>query len=295
MLLSFPESKITALALADSLNLRYREIELHTFPDGESKLTLPEELSDWIFIYRSTHHPHAKLVELLLASQGLKRRGDVDRVSLIAPYLSYMRQDMAFRDGEVVSQRIIAEFLASLFDDVITVDPHLHRINSLTEVMPTCNAIVVSAAELFAEYLIEQRLSPILMGPDAESQQWVKVIARTAKLEYEVAQKVRSGDRAVSIELPDMDYRGQFVMLADDVASTGFTLAEATRMLKGRGVDRIGVLVTHPLFVGNALQDLYQAGVDWVGSSDSIPHESNIVSVNGPIAGAIQGLLADQA
>ena len=49
----------------------------------------------------------------------------------MAPYLAYMRQDIAFVPGEAVSQRIVEHFLASLFDAVITVGPHLHRITTL--------------------------------------------------------------------------------------------------------------------------------------------------------------------
>src|SRR3990167_9293387 len=75
------------------------------------------------------------------------------RIVLVSPYLAYMRQDMAFTPGEAVSQRHIAALLASQFDGVITVDPHLHRIHALDEVMPGCPNRALTAAPLLGEWV----------------------------------------------------------------------------------------------------------------------------------------------
>jgi hypothetical protein len=70
----------------------------------------------------------------------------VRHLTLVAPYLAYMRQDIAFHPGEAVSQRIVGPFLASLFDAVVTVDPHLHRVATLQEARPCPQARPCSAA-----------------------------------------------------------------------------------------------------------------------------------------------------
>ena len=67
-----------------------------------------------------------KLVALLLAVEALRRNG-AKRLVLVAPYLCYMRQDIAFQPGEAISQKAIGGLLAGLVDRVITVDAHLHR------------------------------------------------------------------------------------------------------------------------------------------------------------------------
>ncbi len=276
MILGFPDSRRQAMAVADVLSARYGEVGVHRFPDGESKLTLPEIKDEHIVVFRSLSNPNDKLVELLLVSRTLRNQG-VRRLSLVAPYLCYMRQDFAFRPGEIVSQKVIGKFLAELFEDVVTVDPHLHRISRLEEAVPAKNPIALSAAPLFARYLEDRPDKPLLIGPDTESEQWVSAIADACGFPFAVAFKQRLGDRAVSIKTPDVHLRGQSVVLIDDVVSTGTTMIDAVAKLRVQGVKRIDVLVTHPLFVEDAVAKLRRSGVSEIGSSDSIPHATNVV------------------
>ena len=291
LLLGFPESRDAARRVADRAGLPYADIGVHRFPDGESKLTLPPVTTAQMILYRSLDWPHDKLVELLLASRALRARG-VERLSLVAPYLCYMRQDMAFAPGEIVSQPIVGGWLADLFDDLITVDPHLHRISRLSEAVPARNAIALSAAPAFVDYLQRQDGSKrVLLGPDSESAQWVGGIAQAAGLPWAVASKQRRGDRSVVVTLPDdIEFAGQTVILLDDMASTGRTLAAAAEQCRLRGASDIRVLVTHALFVNDSLAHLRQSPISHIGSSDSIPHSTNVVSLAGLLAGALKNL-----
>jgi len=127
MLLGFADYRPQAESLANALGLPYREVEVHRFPDTECKLRLPSGLPERVVICRSLDRPDTKLVELLLTSATARELG-ARELTLVAPYLCYMRQDTAFQPGEAISQRIIGRFLAELFDSLITVDPHLHRV-----------------------------------------------------------------------------------------------------------------------------------------------------------------------
>ena len=152
LVLGFPESYEQARELAELAGISYADIEIHKFPDGESKVTLPAHLiktCKHIIIYRSLDHPNEKLIELLLAAEGIKRIGGI-KLTLIAPYLSYMRQDKAFNPGEVISQKVIGKFLAERFDAVITVDSHLHRIDKLSQAIPAKLALNLTATEPMA-------------------------------------------------------------------------------------------------------------------------------------------------
>jgi ribose-phosphate pyrophosphokinase len=284
--LGFPDYGIQAHALAVALNAPYEIIDLHHFPDGESRLRLPRQLPDHVIICRSLDRGNDKLVELLLAAKCARTLG-ANYLTLVAPYLCYMRQDKAFQPGEAVSQRIIGRFLAGLFDALITVDPHLHRIRSLAEAVPVKPAIALSAAPAMGEFLAAQPGRPLLVGPDQESEQWVQAVAAPAELRYVVAQKTRHGDRNVEIQMPEYDYAGLDVVLVDDVASTGYTLAAATHALRKAGARRIDVLVTHAIFAGNALDILKTAGVRDIWSSDSVTHPSNAFVLAPILSGAV--------
>src|SRR5690606_35047405 len=110
LLLAFPEDEAIARRAADAAGLGCALIARHRFPDGEIKLTLPARLPPQVVIWRGLEYPNERLTEVLLAA-GAARHLGAQRLTLVAPYLAYMRQDIAFRPGEAVSQRIVGPFL----------------------------------------------------------------------------------------------------------------------------------------------------------------------------------------
>ncbi|MBV2134821.1 ribose-phosphate diphosphokinase [Pseudomonas sp. MAP12] len=293
LLLYFADEQAAAERLAAAAGLRAAAIERHRFPDDELRLRLPlaagDSLPAELVLYRSLDRPNEKLVELLLVA-GEARRLGATRLLLVAPYLAYMRQDIAFHPGEVVSQQVVGRFLAELFDGVITVDPHLHRIARLDEAIPHGDALSLSGAPLLAELIAGRLENPLLVGPDAESLQWIEAAAELHGFDYGVCSKIRHGDRQVDIALPEVAVRGRAVVLLDDVASSGHTLARAAALLLAAGAASVDVAVTHALFAADALAVICAAGVRHVWSSDCIQHASNAVSVAPLLAAALAQL-----
>lgn len=289
MVLGFNDYEAQSYKLAEVLGIPCYIIKQHRFPDGESKLTLPEKLPERVIFCRSLDYPNEKLLELLLTAKSARKQG-AKELTLVAPYLCYMRQDKAFHPGEVVSQPIIGKFLADLFDNVITVDPHLHRIRYLNQAVPTTHAVSLSATSLMAGFLREHANNPVILGPDSESEQWVRAVARADQWEYGVCNKIRIGDRQVEITLPEIDLSGRSVVIVDDVASSGQTLAVATRQCREKDAKHVDVLVTHALFAGDAKDRLLQAGVRNIWSTDSVSHESNII----PLCGLLKDPVLNQ-
>jgi ribose-phosphate pyrophosphokinase len=290
MLLCFDDEEGIARRAANALALPLAVVRRHRFPDGELRLQLPADLPSRVVIWRGLHQPNEKLVELLLAARTARTLG-AQHLTLVTPYLAYMRQDMAFNPGEAISQRIVGGFLADLFDAVITVDPHLHRVATLEEAIPVRNAIVLSGAPLLADLIAGQRQDVLLIGPDEESLQWVAQAALRHGWAHGVCRKTRHGDRHVDIALPDLPVAGRAVVLMDDVASSGHTAAQAARGLLRAGAASVDVAVTHALFAPGAVELLREAGVGAVWSTDAIPHPSNAVSIVPTVAQALQPLL----
>jgi ribose-phosphate pyrophosphokinase len=292
MLLYFEDETARAQALALAADMPCACIERHVFPDGEIKLRLPDTLPTRVVLFRSLHNPNQKLVELLLAANTARSLG-AQYLVLVAPYLAYMRQDIAFHPGEAVSQRIIGQFLAGLFDAVITADPHLHRVATLQEAIPVtaANAIVLSGALPLAQLIAARRTNPLLVGPDEESAQWVGGAAHAHGFDYAVCRKVRHGDRDVRVDLPAMNFAGRQIVLMDDVVSTGHTVAQTTRLLLAAGAASVDVAVTHALFAGDAEAVMRNSGVSDIWSTDCITHPSNAVSMAPYLAKALQPFL----
>lgn len=291
VLLCFEDEQDSAARIAQAGHLDLAKIERHRFPDGEIKLRLPAALTEHVVILRTLNDPNEKLIELLLAAQTARDLG-ARHLTLVAPYLAYMRQDVAFQPGEAISQRIVGRFLADLFNAVITVDPHLHRVATLQEAVPVASAVVLSGAPLLSDLIAARRQNPLLVGPDEESAQWVAMAAARHGFDYAVCRKVRNGDRAVEVALPDVAVAGRQVVLLDDVVSTGHTVAGAAQLLLAAGAASVDVAVTHALFAGDALQVMLAAGVGEVWSTDCIAHSSNAVSMATTLAEALTQIYA---
>ncbi len=290
LILAFPDYLPQARRLATRLGLPLAEVDVHHFPDRESFIALPSPLPSHVVFCRSLNQPNDKLIELLLGA-GTARELGAQRLTLIAPYLCYMRQDFANRPGVAVSQRHIGRLLAGWFDDVITVDPHLHRISSLQQAIPLDHAISLNATAAIATFLKQQLDNALLLGPDSESRQWVATLAELTGFNFQVAEKVRLGDKQVTLTLPDADYRKHPVVIVDDMASTGRTLAKAAQLLLAKGATQIHAVVTHALFCGDAERVIRDAGVQSIWSTDSIDHATSRILLDGLLTEAVKMLL----
>lgn len=272
-----------AKRLAKLIGTPLGKIEARRFPDGESLVRVPCAAPTTI-LYGSLDHPDDKLVRLLFAAAALRDLG-ARRIVLVAPYLCYMRQDVAFHEGEAVSQRVIGHLLAERFDRVITVDPHLHRVATLSDVFPGIEADTLTAATLLAEALARDRgPAPLLIGPDAESRQWIEEVARPQNLDTIVAKKVRRGDREVDIDLPATGrVKGRRVVMVDDVISSGATLIALARLLKRAGAASVEAMATHDLAIRETVGALRSAGVTRLTVTDSIPRNEGTAIALAPL------------
>jgi phosphoribosylpyrophosphate synthetase len=164
------------------------------FQAGESLVRLPDNVAGHVILCRTLTDANQRLIELELAASTARELG-AERVTLVAPYLCYMRQDMAFHPGEAISQQIIGKLLARQVDALVTIDPHLHRTPRLRDAVPLDRAVATTATSLMAEWLVGREAEALIVGPDEEALQWVNRIASAGCFEYCVARKRRLGDR----------------------------------------------------------------------------------------------------
>jgi ribose-phosphate pyrophosphokinase len=286
--ISFDKQK-EAQDLADTLGVSLQLATIHQFPDRELKVAVPVDIPQTVVLYLSLYDPNEKLIELFLASEVLHQNG-VKNIILVAPYLCYMRQDKAFHAGEAVSQTIIAKLLQQYIDGLITVDPHLHRVASLDQVYQNIPVRCLTAMPLFAEYLSNTDAG-IIVGPDEESEQWVKTLSELTDRPYVVGHKTRSGDRKVSIRLDVNSQQYTSAFIVDDIVSTGHTAVELATHLKNSGVGNIELLVTHCFSDVDSVDLLEQAGIQKIVATDSIPNLYAELELAPMLAASVRELL----
>jgi len=208
---------------------------------------------------------------------------------LIAPYLPYMRQDKAFNPGESISQVAIGDFLAALFDGLVTIQPHMHRTKSLSAVFGAKAAKDLSAGGAIATHLRASTTEAgIIVGPDEESESLIREVADALGAPWLVARKVRRGDADVAIELPDdADIKGRPATIVDDIISSGGTIATLAKALKAAGAGAITVYAVHALFNDRAMRLMADAGVSDVRSFNTVPHKTSVIDAIDVIAKAV--------
>ena len=293
VLQSLPSSAAAAARLAARLGVPAHTIEVHRFPDGELRVTVGPAATTTI-VYASLDQPNDKLLAILFATEALRREG-VKRLVLVAPYLCYMRQDAAFHSGEAISQKVVGRLLADSFDRVVTVDAHLHRTREIGDVFPGIEADNLSAMPAIAATLRASGFDPdtVVVGPDEESRPWVSDLATRLGIPHAVARKMRRSDRSVATSFPDPAlFAGRPALLVDDIVSSGGTVIACAKALTAAGATTIDIVITHALFAPELADEFLRAGIRSVRSTDSVPHPSNAVALDGILANALRQEMA---
>lgn len=264
------------LALAGGFELGQQATR--RFPDGERYLRLGfNPAGRAVDIVGELSRADDQFLTLAFAADTLRELG-AREVGLVAPYLGYMRQDARFQPGEALTSRTFARLVSGLVDRLVTVDPHLHRFGALSELYAV-PSVTLHAAPLIGDWIAREVDAPLVIGPDAESEQWASQVAGRANAPFAVLSKQRFGDRDVQITLPEPGlHAGRQPVLIDDIASSGRTLVAASAALQGRGFPPPVCVVVHAIFGEDALLRVTQAATRVV-STDTIAHETNAISV----------------
>lgn len=287
-----PGNEALGLGIASACGGEPCRPEIHRFPDGEQRLCLSASVAgrDAVLVC-SLEQPDAKMATLHFAASLLRELG-ARRILLTAPYLPYLRQDRAFASGQGIQARHYASWLSGLIDGLVTLDPHLHRIRSLSQIY-TVPCVALSAAPAIAAHLRPRLTRPLLIGPDRESAQWLQPLAQQLGVPCAVLGKKRLGDRQVQIdlgELPPPD-AGLQPVLVDDIAASGATLLEGLRLLRARGYPPALCVVVHALCDEALDSALREAGATQLLSCNGVAHPSNAIDVRPLLAQATASLL----
>ena len=256
------------------------KITQHQFPDGETVIKIDSNVAgrDVIFI-TSLDQPNTKLLPLLLAAE-TTRSQDALKITLIAPYLAYMRQDKVFEPGQGITSKYFAQLISHYFDGLITIDPHLHRWPTLSAIydIPTT---VLHATDNIAQWIHKHIQQAILIGPDAESVQWVEDIAMKAKAPFLILEKIRKGDECIEVSIPNIEnYKNCIPVLIDDIISTGMTMMGTVEHLKSLNMLAPICIGVHAIFAGDAYQKLLFSGVEKIITCNTIQHCSNDIDIS---------------
>lgn len=285
ILFNFPKVSPLGYHLQEKLNVEEGRFICHSFPDGETYLRIESNVKGReVLINATLFQPNSWILDLFFLADTLRTLG-AKSIRLIAPYLSYMRQDEVFQEGEALTSKTFSHLLSAYFDALVTVDPHLHRYHCLSEIY-TIPTTVLQAASLISNWISENVENPFLIGPDEESRQWVQEVA--GDLPFIVLQKERNPQGHVAITWPSFEgAEGKIPVFIDDIISSGGTMLLAVNQAKALGLKPPVVVAIHPIFANDSYEKLQAAGVFKIVTCNSIPHPSNGIDLTSLIVSAL--------
>ena len=280
-------SKDLAKRISSGLDWEYSSLNVKRFPDGELYVKFDVNLKNKnVVLVQTLHPPNEALLELILASHTAKDLG-CKKLTLVIHYLAYIRQDKRFNAGESVSSKIVGRLL-SVADEVITIDPHLHRFKSLSEVFKT-KTIKLSANDLIQDYISKRFASPVIIGPDAESYQWARSIANKINASAAILEKERlSSSKVVEKLNSEVSVEDKDVLIIDDIISTGHTILEVIRIIRKMKPKSINIVGIHGIFTDRSVLDFIKEYSDSIATTNTINNSFAKIDVSGLICDSLK-------
>ncbi len=288
-----PASQMLGVRIRRELRIKSVNTETKTFPDGENylRINIDDETvikNKEVIIIQSMGpsargNQNARFLELLMMIESVKIMGAAKTI-IIVPYLAYARQDKSFRIGECTFAKNILKIINSLgIDEFFTVDIHNPKV--LEEL--SCKAINIDSMSILAEYIKSRGAKDIVVvSPDKGAIERSKAFARhfgeNVPVDYfDKKRDVKTGEITMKGQL---SLKNRDVIIADDIIATGGTMAQAIKIAKENGANKVFAVATHALMLQQATYRILDAGADEIVGTDSIDNEMAKVSLAKAIA-----------
>lgn len=283
-----------ARKIADRLYIKLGEADVGRFSDGEISVQINENVRGAdVFIIQSTCDPtNDNLMELIVMVDAL-RRASAGRITAVIPYFGYARQDRRVRSARVpITAKVVADFLSSVgVDRVLTVDLHAEQIQGFFDV-PVDN---VFGSPVLLEHMKQQQFdNPVMVSPDIGGVVRARAMAKLMDdADLAIIDKRRPKANESQVMHIIGDVAGRDCIMVDDMIDTGGTLCSAAAALKKHGAKRVFAYATHPVFSGNAIENLSNCDIDEVVVTDSIPLDPRMVETGIVTQLTLSGMLSE--
>ena len=258
--------------IASHLNLPVGKAKVGSFSDGETMVEILENVRGRdVFIIQSTCAPtNDNLMELIIMADAL-RRASAGRITAVVPYFGYARQDRRVRSARVpITAKIVADMMATVgISRLLTVDLHADQIQGFFYI-PVDN--VYSTPEMLAQIESKHYRNLMVVSPDVGGVVRARAVAkRLNDTELAIIDKRRLGPNQAEVMHVIGDPKDRDCIIVDDIADTAGTLCNAAEKLKEKGALTVSAYITHPVFSGNAIDNITSSNLDEVIVADTIP------------------------
>ncbi len=288
--------------IAGCLGIEPTPARLFDFANGEIFVRFMESVrgSDAFVVQSHTAPINQWIMEQLIMVDALKR-ASAKRITVVAPFFGYARQDKKSRGREPISARLMADlFLTAGADRIMAVDLHTAQIQGFFD-GPVDHLFALPTLAGYIERNLD--LSQVtVVAPDAGR---VRVCERwTDRLGTPLAiiHKRRDPDVAHRVAVFEVvgEVAGRTCIVVDDMIDTGSTIIKAADALFEKGAAKVIVTATHGVLSGGAVDGLKNSRVSEVIVTNTLPiaddsrfDKLTVLSIAPLIARAITEVFSD--
>jgi ribose-phosphate pyrophosphokinase len=292
-----------ASAIAEKLGVDLGEIELETFPNGETYCRYCESIrgADIFLVQTGCLPVDRNLMELCLMIQAAKL-ASAKRITAVIPWFPYSRQDRKAKPREPISGRYVADMLQLAgADRILTMDLHAGQIQGFFNI-PVDH---MTALPLFGRHFRDLGLEGegvVSVAPDAGRAKHAVRFAEMIGAGFAVMHKMRSSPETVEMTEVTGRVRDKIVIIGDDVSTTGGTLIAGAQALKDHGATDVWAFLTHALFSEAGLKALADSDLAGIVVTDTVPidprhkpEKMTVLPISGLLAETIMNVFSDDS
>jgi ribose-phosphate pyrophosphokinase len=268
---AYPE---LAEEIAQAVGVTVTPTSVYDFANGEIYVRYEESVRgcDAFVIQSHTHPINTWLMETLIMVDALKR-ASAKRITVVAPFYPYSRQDKKHRGREPISARLVADlFKQAGANRIMTVDLHTAQIQGFFD-GPVDHLFALS---LLADYVQDRYADAefTVVAPDSGrvrvAERWTDrlggcPLAFIHKTRDPFVPNQVKANRVVG------DVAGRTCIIVDDMIDTGGTITKAAEALRAAGAADVIAAATHGVLSGPAIDRLKNSPISELVVTNSLP------------------------
>ena len=262
-----------AQAVADNLGIELVPTRAYNFANGEIFVRMEESVRgcDAFILQTHTSPVNEWIMEHLLMVDALKR-ASAKRITVVAPFYPYARQDKKGRGREPISARLMADlFKTAGADRIMSVDLHAAQIQGFFDGPVDHLFAMPVLLEHFRAQLDPSTLT--VVSPDMGRVRVADIWSEKLGAPLAIIHKRRDPKVHNQVTVHEIvgQVSGRVCLLVDDMIDTGRTIVKAAEALVANGAIGVVVAATHAVFSDPACEILQSEFISEVVVTDTLP------------------------
>jgi ribose-phosphate pyrophosphokinase len=266
-------NRLLAENIARHLGVPLGNINIGTFPDGETMVRIDEDVRGRdVFVVQPTCPPvNDHLMELMIILDAFKRASPA-RVTAVIPYYGYARQDRKDTGRVPISAKLVADLLTTAgAHRVLCLDLHAAQIQGFFNI-PVDHLYAVKEITAHVRSLGITAEDLVVLSTDEGNVKKALQYQKRLGGQIAVVDKRRSSaTETKAAHLIGAPVAGKTVIVFDDMISTAGSLLNAVEVARQNDARRILACATHGLFSDPAADRLKDAPIEQIAVTDSVP------------------------